>query len=207
VSVTLYAAGRLHQPDYTFSLSGASRVPPEALLATIALGLAAVQVLLASWMYRKLPLPGPPAPGAASRTGLPIAALFAVTVPVAGCSFYGAPPRCSPSIAVGWPCGACRWRAGHSPSCSACCGTPRRCGITTAASCRTSDTVVDLARQARPAALGEAALSLLPSDDDADRTLESWAVADALAALRPEHRRVIVETYIAAARSPRRRPR
>jgi hypothetical protein len=90
VSVTLYAAGRLHQPDYTFSLSGASRVPPKALLATIALGLAAVQVPLASWMYRKLPLPGPPAPGAASRTGLPIAALFAVTVPVAGCSFYGA---------------------------------------------------------------------------------------------------------------------
>ena len=33
------------------------------------------------------------------------------------------------------------------------------------------------------------------SDDDADRTLESWAVADALASLRPDHRRVIVETY------------
>src|SRR6266576_2043229 len=39
------------------------------------------------------------------------------------------------------------------------------------------------------------ALALLPSDDDADRTLESWAVADALASLRPDHRRVIVETY------------
>jgi RNA polymerase sigma-70 factor (ECF subfamily) len=51
------------------------------------------------------------------------------------------------------------------------------------------------ARQARPTELGEAALSLLPSDDDADRTLESWAVADALASLRPEHRRVIIETY------------
>src|SRR5216683_2617860 len=51
------------------------------------------------------------------------------------------------------------------------------------------------ARQARPTELGEAALSLLPSDDDADRTLESWAVADALASLRPDHRRVIVETY------------
>ena len=51
------------------------------------------------------------------------------------------------------------------------------------------------ARQARPAELGEAALNLLPSDDDADRTLESWAVADALSALRPDHRQVLVETY------------
>jgi RNA polymerase sigma-70 factor, ECF subfamily len=51
------------------------------------------------------------------------------------------------------------------------------------------------ARQARPAELGEAGLDLLPADDDADRTLESWAVADALASLRPDHRRVIVETY------------
>jgi len=51
------------------------------------------------------------------------------------------------------------------------------------------------ARQARPPELGEAALNLLPSDDDADRTLESWAVSDALASLRPDHRRVIIETY------------
>ena len=48
-------------------------------------------------------------------------------------------------------------------------------------------------RQARPGELGETAFTLLPSDDDADRTLESWA--DALASLRPDHRRVIVETY------------
>ena len=51
------------------------------------------------------------------------------------------------------------------------------------------------ARQARPPETGQAALELLPADDDADRTLESWAVADALASLRPDHRRVIVETY------------
>src|SRR2546423_3187443 len=51
------------------------------------------------------------------------------------------------------------------------------------------------ARQARPPETRQAALELLPSDDDADRTLESWAVADALASLRPDHRRVIVETY------------
>jgi RNA polymerase sigma-70 factor (ECF subfamily) len=50
-------------------------------------------------------------------------------------------------------------------------------------------------RQARPPETGQAALELLPVDDDADRTLESWAVADALASLRPDHRRVIIETY------------
>src|SRR6266567_5790043 len=33
------------------------------------------------------------------------------------------------------------------------------------------------------------------SSDLADRVLESWAVADALAALRPDHRQVLLETY------------
>ena len=36
---------------------------------------------------------------------------------------------------------------------------------------------------------------LVAAADDADRALESWAVADALATLRPDHRRVIIETY------------
>jgi hypothetical protein len=43
----LYVAGRLHQPDYTFSMFGADPVPPKSLLATIALGMAGLQVLLA----------------------------------------------------------------------------------------------------------------------------------------------------------------
>ena len=51
------------------------------------------------------------------------------------------------------------------------------------------------ARQSRPPEAGQAALDMLPADDDADRTLESWAVAEALASLRPDHRKVIVETY------------
>jgi RNA polymerase sigma-70 factor (ECF subfamily) len=50
-------------------------------------------------------------------------------------------------------------------------------------------------RKVRPPEVGEAALEVLPAPDDADRALESWAVADALAALRPEHRRVLLETY------------
>jgi hypothetical protein len=112
VAAALYVAGRLHQPDYTFSMFGADPFPPKALLATIALALAGVQVLLALWMYSKLPLaPSPPraVPVAHRVAGF---ALFAVTVPVAvhcliaygvqltsprvaihsiaGCFFYGA---------------------------------------------------------------------------------------------------------------------
>lgn len=51
------------------------------------------------------------------------------------------------------------------------------------------------ARRARPPEVAEGALELLPVPDEADRVLESWAVADALSALRPEHRQVLVETY------------
>jgi len=112
VAAALYLAGRLHQPDYTFSMSGGDPFPPKSLLATIALALAGVQVLLAAWIYRKLPLAGDPprpVPIAHRVTGF---AVFAVTVPVAvhcliaygvqltsarvaihsiaGCFFYGA---------------------------------------------------------------------------------------------------------------------
>jgi RNA polymerase sigma-70 factor, ECF subfamily len=51
------------------------------------------------------------------------------------------------------------------------------------------------ARKARPREVAEGALSLVPVPDEADRVLESWAVADALAALRPDHRQVLLETY------------
>ncbi len=51
------------------------------------------------------------------------------------------------------------------------------------------------ARRARPPEVAEGALELFPVPDEADRVLESWAVADALSALRPEHRQVLVETY------------
>ena len=112
VAAAIYTAGRLHQPDYSFSLFGTDPVPLKSLLATIALGLAVLQVLLALWMYRKLPLAGrPPRPVPVTHrvTGF---ALVALTVPVAvhclitygvqltsprvavhsiaGCFFYGA---------------------------------------------------------------------------------------------------------------------
>src|SRR5690242_4754885 len=53
VAAAVYLAGRLHRPDYAFSMFGADPIPPKSLLATIVLGLAVLQVLLALWMYRK----------------------------------------------------------------------------------------------------------------------------------------------------------
>jgi RNA polymerase sigma-70 factor, ECF subfamily len=51
------------------------------------------------------------------------------------------------------------------------------------------------AKRARPHEVGEAALELVPAPDEAERALESWAVADAVRALRPDHRRVLLETF------------
>ena len=55
------------------------------------------------------------------------------------------------------------------------------------------------ARRARPRETGPEALELVPAADDVDqavdRALEAWQVADALASLSEDHRRVLVETY------------
>jgi len=51
------------------------------------------------------------------------------------------------------------------------------------------------ARKARPQEVGETALELVAAPDEAERALESWAVSDALSSLRPEHKRVLLETY------------
>jgi hypothetical protein len=115
VAGTLYAVGRLHAPNYTLSLfgqAGIAAITLKSLLATIVLGLAIVQVLLALWMYHKLPLAGrPPRPVRLSHRLIGFG-LFALTVPIAvhcllaygvqltsprvavhslaGCIFYGA---------------------------------------------------------------------------------------------------------------------
>jgi Family of unknown function (DUF6529) len=79
-------AGRLHTPDDNFSLFG--RVGLDALmlkstLASIALGMAALQVLLALWIYRKPPLTAsPPRPVRLAHRIIGLA-LFALTVPIA----------------------------------------------------------------------------------------------------------------------------
>ena len=115
VTVALYIGGRLHSPNYTFSLFGRvglDAIALKSMLATIALGLAALQVLLALWIYRKLPLPGSrPRPVRLAHRVIGFG-LFALTVPIAvhcllaygvqltslrvavhslaGCFFYGA---------------------------------------------------------------------------------------------------------------------
>jgi RNA polymerase sigma-70 factor (ECF subfamily) len=51
------------------------------------------------------------------------------------------------------------------------------------------------ARRARPPEVGEAAFAALPGLDEIEGALDRIIVVDALAALSPEHRAVIVETY------------
>jgi RNA polymerase sigma-70 factor, ECF subfamily len=57
--------------------------------------------------------------------------------------------------------------------------------------------VVDTARarRARPREVSEDALNVIPVDDQIDRALLSWEVAEALRALSEDHRAVLVETY------------
>jgi hypothetical protein len=113
VAVAIYVAGRLNKPDYTFSLFGqANPFGLKSLLATVALGLAVVQVVLALWIYRRLPVAGSPPRPVPTVHRIAGFVLFAVTVPVAvhcliaygvqltsvrravhsiaGCFFYGA---------------------------------------------------------------------------------------------------------------------
>ena len=115
VAVVLYIIGLAHTPNYTTSLFGQTllnAVSLKSALATAALGLAVVQVLLALWIYRKLPFAGR-APKPIRRTHRVVGfVLVALTIPIAihcflaygvvmtdarhiihsiaGCVFYGA---------------------------------------------------------------------------------------------------------------------
>jgi RNA polymerase sigma-70 factor (ECF subfamily) len=51
------------------------------------------------------------------------------------------------------------------------------------------------ARSARPTEVGDAALVSLASADEIDARLDRLLLSDAMAALSPEHRAVLVETY------------
>ena len=86
VAVVLYIIGRAHTADYTLGFFGATGLGVYRLkstLATVALGLAVVQVLLALWIYRKLPLAGrAPKPIRVTHRVIGFVAV-AVTVPVA----------------------------------------------------------------------------------------------------------------------------
>ena len=51
------------------------------------------------------------------------------------------------------------------------------------------------ARRARPLEVGVDALAHLPANNELDRAMESWQVAEAFRALSAEHRAALVETY------------
>ncbi|MCF6507165.1 sigma-70 family RNA polymerase sigma factor [Blastococcus sp. MG754426] len=53
------------------------------------------------------------------------------------------------------------------------------------------------ARLARPAEVDDTALPHLAADDGVDAALDRWLVADALSALTPAHREVLLHTYYA----------
>jgi len=115
VTGAVYVAGRLLTPDYAFSLfgrTGQAAVALKAALASVALAGVVVQVVLALWIYRRLPLAGSPPRPVRPAHRLTGVAVFALTVPIAvhclitygvqltslrvavhslaGCFFYGA---------------------------------------------------------------------------------------------------------------------
>ncbi|GAB7181847.1 hypothetical protein ATKI12_1678 [Kitasatospora sp. Ki12] len=86
VTAGLFWYGRAHTPDYTSSLFGrrfADANQLKAQLGTALLGLALVQLLLALWMYGRLP--GLPAAPRSVRTGHRLIGLgaFLLSLPVA----------------------------------------------------------------------------------------------------------------------------
>jgi hypothetical protein len=86
VVVALYVAGRVHTVNPAFSLLGRrflAAVSLKAVLATVALGVAVVQVLLALWIYRKLPLAGRPPRAVRPAHRMLGFGLFALTIPIA----------------------------------------------------------------------------------------------------------------------------
>ena len=86
VTAALVAVGRVHQPDYSASFFGQVGLGALALkswLATAVLGLAGMQVLLALWLYGKLPFAPAPARWAGAAHRLTGIVLIAVTIPVA----------------------------------------------------------------------------------------------------------------------------
>jgi len=117
VAAAQHVAGRLHQPGYAFSMFRADPIPPKPLLATIALAPAGLQVLLALWIWRKLPpaaSPPRPVPATHRVTGFTMfpAHRSLLTVPVAvHCLItYGAQPA-SPRVAIHTIAGCCFYRA------------------------------------------------------------------------------------------------
>jgi hypothetical protein len=86
VSSSLFAFDQVHAPDYTFGLLGqeyAAATRLKARLATVALMLAGVQLVLALWIYNRLPGAGTAPRWAHVTHRLNGALTIAVTLPIA----------------------------------------------------------------------------------------------------------------------------
>jgi hypothetical protein len=84
VTAVLVIVGRVHQPDYSASIFGQIALGALRLkswIATVTLGLAGLQVLLALWLYRKLPFAPAPARWVGVAHRLTGVVLLAVTIP------------------------------------------------------------------------------------------------------------------------------
>jgi hypothetical protein len=115
VAAALYAFGRMHMPDYTVSLFGSSGSRANLLkaqLGTLMLGLAGYQLVLALWMFGRLPGVGPGSGTVQRAHRLGGLLVFLISLPIAyhcitaygvqlstprvtlhslaGCFFYGA---------------------------------------------------------------------------------------------------------------------
>lgn len=175
VFVVIFLVGRSNTPDYTATLFGqadtdAARL--KAQLATGVLGLAALQLVLALWMYGRLPgvrrVPGP-VPLTHRIVGV---VLFALSVPItvhciqaygvqlngsraavhsiAGCFFYGAFAAKVLLVQAGaCRAGPCRWPGARWWSWWWSSGTRVRCGTSTETACRCSRSDTTTCHQGR----------------------------------------------------------
>ena len=86
VTAALVIVGRVHQPVYPasfFGQIGLGALRLKSWIATVALALAGLQVVLALWLYRKLPFAPAPAQWAGMAHRMTGVVLLAVTIPVA----------------------------------------------------------------------------------------------------------------------------
>jgi hypothetical protein len=104
VTAAVYVAGRVLTPDYTFGIFGRvglGAISLKSVLATVVFGVAILQVLLALWMYRRLPFAGSPPRQVRLAHRIIGFALFALTVPIAvHCLIAYGVQLTSPRVAV-----------------------------------------------------------------------------------------------------------
>jgi hypothetical protein len=105
ITAGLYVFGTQHTPDYSISLFGetaADTLPLKSWLGTSLLALAAVQLVLALWIYGRLPRAAAAPAGVATAHRLVGLAALVLTLPIAyHCAFaYGVQTSVDTRVAV-----------------------------------------------------------------------------------------------------------